>query len=405
MPANVVGQLSILDIILTLSFTLFIILVGRRFLSSFPWSDIRQLLTGFRITNSHPFSLSRAYTSYLRYASLSKQEVSTMEQSYGSIGRAHKQLGYKIGYPRKLNQFREAIGRNTTITTAIATLAAQEFSLEDNSYETNQADLSRVRESMKHFVRDWSEEGAGEREQIFKPILHVLQQVPPSERAGLKVLVPGSGLGRLAWEISQLGFTTKAVEFSYFMTLAMRFLFSPNTTTKPNQHQIQPFAHWFSHQRSNETLFRAVHVPDVVPRFSSNLELIEDDFLKLQPPRVPTSSASADSGYDFIVTLFFIDTSINIFSTIEKIYYLLRPGGTWINLGPLLWPASAQAKAELSLDEVMHLVQQIGFTVHGAGEKDDIQAPRTVECEYTSDKHAMMRWIYRAEFWVASKRS
>lgn len=203
------------------------------------------------------------------------------------------------------------------------------------------------------------------------------------------------------------GFTTSAVEFSNFMTLAMRFLFSPATTTKPNQHIIQPFAHWFSHQRSNEALFRTVSFPDVVPRFSPTLELIEDDFLKVWPPRgSPGSSgisASKSPGYDFIVTLFFIDTSINVFSTIEKIHRLLRPGGTWINLGPLLWPGGAQAKVELSLDEVMHAVREIGFSIHSGEGPDDIRAARTVECEYTSDKNAMMRWIYRAEFWVATK--
>jgi len=345
-----------------------------------------------------------------------------MERSYGTVERAHKHLGFKIGYPRKLGRLREAIEMNTTITEAVAKLASREFSLEDGSFcDTNQVDLGRVRESLKHFVRDWSQEGAREREKIFQPIIRVLERVPVAERARMKVLVPGSGLGRLAWEISQLGessvynllsilmlvigFITRAVEFSYFMILAMRFLFSPTATTKTNQHQIQPFAHWFSHQRSNEALFRTISIPDVVPRFSPSLELIEEDFLKLRSPRdtFHNPSDKTTSGYDFIVTLFFIDTSINIFSTIEKIYHLLRPGGVWINLGPLLWPGGAQAKVELSLDELMHVIQEICFSVHSGVDIDDVKAPRTVECEYTSDQSAMMRWIYHAEFWVATK--
>jgi carnosine N-methyltransferase len=196
---------SVLDILLVLSFPVLFLLVGRRFLPPFPWSDIRQLLTGFR-TTTHPFSLYRAYRSYVHYDSLAKQEAAMMERSYVSVGRTHKRLGYEIGYPRKLKQLKEAIAQNTNITSAIARLAAQEFSLDDGTLsETNQADLSRVRESLKHFVRDWSNEGAGEREKIFRPILRVLEQVPSSERAGIRVLVPGSGLGRLAWEISQLG--------------------------------------------------------------------------------------------------------------------------------------------------------------------------------------------------------
>ena len=118
-----------------------------------------------------------------------------------------------------------------------------------------QADLGRVQESLKHYVRDWSEEGAKERGRIFEPILRVLRDVPVDDRRKLKVLVPGSGLGRLAWEISELGkcsasarcsirktkhqfiytgFNTTAVEFSYFMTLGMRFLsFSNHSEYQP----------------------------------------------------------------------------------------------------------------------------------------------------------------------------
>jgi len=129
-----------------------------------------------------------------------------MERSYGTIGRTHKHLGFKIGYPRKLGRLKEAVETNTVITEAIVKLASQEFSLEGDSFcETTQADLSRVRESLKHFVRDWSQEGTREREKIFRPILRVLGRVSVAERARMRVLVPGSGLGRLAWEISQLG--------------------------------------------------------------------------------------------------------------------------------------------------------------------------------------------------------
>jgi carnosine N-methyltransferase len=63
----------------------------------------------------------------------------------------------------------------------------------------------RVRESLKHFIRDWSSDGIREREKIFTPILDVLRSVDVDDRATKRVLVPGSGLGRLAWEISELG--------------------------------------------------------------------------------------------------------------------------------------------------------------------------------------------------------
>jgi len=100
--------------------------------------------------------------------------------------------------------------------------------------------LGRIRETLKHFVRDWSLDGKMERDRIFHPILEVLKDIPESGRKGMKVLIPGSGLGRLAWEVSGLGYDTTAVELSFFMTLGLRFLLSPDSTQHPNQHTIHP---------------------------------------------------------------------------------------------------------------------------------------------------------------------
>lgn len=197
------------------------------------------------------------------------------------------------------------------------------------------------------------------------------------------------------------------------MNLALRFLFSPKTTNSVNEHWLRPYAHWFSHQKSNESLFRRLSFPDVIPRFTPNFHLVEQDFLTLPIPSTacaskPALTWSADQlptpsseGYDFIVTLFFIDTSLDVFSTMRHIYQLLRPGGSWINLGPLLWTGGAQAKVELSLDEVLLAAEKIGFVLQK--ETAGITSRKTVECEYTSDPNAMMRWIYKAEFWVARK--
>lgn len=181
------------------------------------------------------------------------------------------------------------------------------------------------------------------------------------------------------------------------MILAFRFLLSPTTTNSLNEHVIRPYTHWFSHQLKPDSLFRSISFPDAIPRLSSNLTLAEQDFLSLE---VPLNTGLP--GYHFIATLFFIDTSLNIIQTLEHIYMLLRPGGTWVNLGPLLWSGGAQAKLELSLQEVIELAEAVGFVFDGqAG--DDTKKCRTVECEYTADKRAMMQWIYRAEFWVARK--
>ncbi|KAF8885965.1 N2227-domain-containing protein [Infundibulicybe gibba] len=395
------------DMFIAVVFPLLVLGVGIR-LSPFTWSDLQDLLLLSPRRSSHHgmFSVQRAYHAYKNYGRLAVKEIATMQSSYSSINRAHKRLGFQIGYPAKLERLRAVTDLNTTVTEGIAGLAEDELHV---GYEPGMVagtgDLGRVREALKHYVRDWSTEGARERERIFSPILDFLREVDPAERSMKTVLIPGSGLGRLAWEISELGFDATANEMSYFMNLAFRFLLSPETTASPNQHSLRPYAHWFSHQRSNDLLFRHITFPDALPRLSESFHLAERDFLTLPvPAQASRATFKADplprdgdylSGYDFIATLFFIDTSTNVFATMEHIFALLRPGGSWINLGPLLWTSGGQAKLELSLEELIQAAGAVGFVFDSES--------RSVDCEYTGDPHAMMQWIYRAEFWVARK--
>ena len=48
------------------------------------------------------------------------------------------------------------------------------------------------------------------------------------------------------------------------------------------------------------------------------------------------SLEEADS-LDGCVSCFFVDTAPNVLEYLLLIYRLLRPGGVWINLGPLQW--------------------------------------------------------------------
>ena len=72
----------------------------------------------------------------------------------------------------------------------------------------------KVRSTLRSFVRDWSAEGAPERDACYARCLAALQQHwahkivgKPGRRAkgDWRVLVPGCGLGRLAMEIAALG--------------------------------------------------------------------------------------------------------------------------------------------------------------------------------------------------------
>jgi hypothetical protein len=184
----------------------------------------------------------------------------------------------------------------------------------------------------------------------------------------------------------------------------------------------QPFSHRLSNQRSNTALFRNITFPDTLPRRSERFELVTGDFYKLLPPirdsegDVATGGArkSYRKGYDVIVTMFFIDTSSNVLTLLRQLHTLLAPGGTWINLGPLLWPSGSDVSMELTLEEVVELTKSYGFEMAGEGISqatassaipvEERKRRRRVDCEYTADKNGMFRRVYEAEFWVAKKR-
>lgn len=199
------------DVWLALLLPFAITFFGWRYSSSlsFPrtWSELRDLvsLKSLDPSESGPFSLERARNAYARYRHLSVSEASILQGAYSRTSRAHKRIGYTLGYPAKLSKLAEVTNANGRITDVIARLAERQFDIDLPPRGGTSMDLMRVRESLKHFIRDWSSDGLREREKIFTPILDVLRTVDVDDRAGKRVLVPGSGLGRLAWEISELG--------------------------------------------------------------------------------------------------------------------------------------------------------------------------------------------------------
>lgn len=375
-------------------------------------------------SSSAAYSLQRAANSFANFEILQKQSLDANLASYNRLSSLHRSLGHRVGYGAKLANIQNANKANSILTRDIAQFAEKQLGVVPAS--SKETDAMRVREALKHLVRDWSGEGAIERQYAHKPILNALEKAVPSEdRARARVLLPGSGMGRLAWEISQLGtlrpalqaylahalaisgFDVTANEFSNFMTLPLRYLLSEHTT-ELGQHSVQPWYFALSHTRRSEDLFRVVRFPDVVPRQSPNFRLLDADFYGI-----------TQGGYNFIVTMFFIDTAVNIVQCLEQIHDLLAPGGTWINLGPLLWTSGGVARMELSLEEVLKLAELIGFEVRPGSR-------RQIDTEYTANRPGMMRyaeflplvalfavfisavplvrWIYETEFWIADKK-
>merc|ERR1712045_744409 len=81
---------------------------------------------------------------------------------------------------------------------------------------------------IKEIVRDWSKDGETERDMCNKPILEEIEAIygdlNTAQRNGIKILVPGSGLGRLAYEIASRGYVCQGNEFSLYMLIASNYV-------------------------------------------------------------------------------------------------------------------------------------------------------------------------------------
>ncbi|CAG7907696.1 unnamed protein product [Brassica rapa] len=260
-------------------------------------------------------------------------------------------------------------------------------------------DVDKVRCIIRNIVRDWAAEGQRERDQCYKPILDELdslfpdrqkQSTPPS------CLVPGAGLGRLALEISCLGFISQGNEFSYYMMICSSFIL--NYAQVPNEWTIYPWIHSNCNSLSDNDQLRPVSIPDIHPASAG----ITEGFSMCGGDFVEVYNESCQAGmWDAVVTCFFIDTAHNIIEYIETISKILKDGGVWINLGPLLYHFADtyghdnEMSIELSLEDVKRVASQYGF---------EIEKERTIETTYTTNPRSMMQNRYYTAFWTMRKK-
>lgn len=257
-------------------------------------------------------------------------------------------------------------------------------------------DRVSVSQALKHFVRDWSTSGRAEREDAFPCILGTMKSLfPERSESDVKALLPGSGLGRLGHEIASLGgFDVTVNERSMYINLAYRFL---EAHPRPGSKSIHPFIDSWSHHVTNADMFRGVSFPEARVNASSVL-LVEGDFV--------SEFQGRRGEYDAVVTHFFIDTARNVMSYFDTIHAALKPGGYWVNFGPLLWGTAPFV--QLSLDEIVAITQSMGFefvdTSDDCGEPtSEGMSVRGKRAVYGFNERALTRNAFSAQFWVARK--
>jgi len=265
-----------------------------------------------------------------------------------------------------------------------------------DGHEISQHNSSKAVSTIKQFVRDWSQEGAAEREKCYGPLTKALQKyVPldPNRQRLPKVVTPGSGLGRLTFDVARLGYHAEGNEFSYHMLLGTMWVL--NDCDEPLSTTIYPFVLDTNGRQGALDHLRGVQIPDVCPSDFcdpasgfGNISMRGGEFCEVY------KDCSGD--IDALLSAFFIDTANNIFHYIRCFADTVRPGGLWANVGPLLWHYSKEGggeeqsvSIELAWEEVKPAIEKYF----------DIREEDRVDCLYTD--RGSKRKLYHCVYFAA----
>ncbi|KAL7551201.1 hypothetical protein ACHAWF_014397 [Thalassiosira exigua] len=330
--------------------------------------------------------------------------------------------------------------------------------------------MSKVDSVLKSLARDWSVEGLDERSAAYDRLLGALERHLPttSDRnsSGLapapRTAVPGSGVGRLAWEVRKRGCSVEGSDFSLPMLLASDFVLNgcganpEDAGGRRRQFRISPWIAETKNVASFEKRMRTVMVPDVDP---TAIQLDEDEedeeeapeftmmageFLSLYAhflPQRPHSCNGRSHGhsdrsarkFDAVVCSFFLDTAPSLPHYLITIYHMLEEGGLLLHFGPLMYHWSGHG-ALLPEDLADGANDDAGTDAMGSRYRErnghldpryltsvdydwedvrqmvlncgfDIEEEETnVPASYTVDEESMMRVQYNCTFLVARKR-
>jgi N2227-like protein len=223
---------------------------------------------------------------------------------------------------------------------------------------------------LAHLARDWSSYGIPIRDALYPFVVEALAKYVVATEQPSAILIPGAGLGRLAWEIAfsdaaeQGGWAVEALEASIVMAAAANTMFrtaSRDVSADPQTShgfQLHPFAlDYLTNEVDSQHRYDYMTVPDVpasMPRLhgcrSASLSYTVGDFVDpvLRRP----------NHYAAIVTCFFIDTATNVYEYVDVIQQQLVSGsGVWVNIGPLQWHPNALLQP--SADELADIVSSM----------------------------------------------
>lgn len=286
---------------------------------------------------------------------------------------------------RRLKDVEELMAENGVFLNQLRKYAVEKFNISplEISYHARSRGGNACIDLIEHFVRDYSssKRDVESRNELFSPIMKYLSTQLKNNTPHQRVLLPGSGLGRLGLEISKQypQWEVDCIELSGEMWLGSQF-----ATELKSDATLYPHLTYFSNWRNGKDQLAGSKVE--LPGPNPNLKTLRYEYGNfLEYNSLET--------YDVITTLFFIDTAQNVFDYIDKIHNLLSKNGVWLNYGPIKWGTAAYA--ELSGDEILNYLKRNGWKVQEVWDNGTNR--------YNGSEDSMVISRYKLIGWAARK--
>ena len=259
-----------------------------------------------------------------------------------------------------------------------------------------------------HVARDWSSTAREwARARTHAPVLRAIDAIHRrhGRKQPLRILVPGAGAGRLAWELSTRGHRVEANDASSTMVLAARAMIAsaahPDAAAAnaafgrlrlyphagcgggigPRERCLHAYRLHGVRRRHGRAAAAAacgaaarltLRIGDWCDDGNRDAHVLADDDEE-ESGGGGSSGGGGDydaydddddctgRGFDAVVTSYFLDTLPNPAAAVREVRGMLKPGGAWVNVGPLLWHDAVRGMLRMSLDELRGLLRLHGF--------------------------------------------
>jgi len=209
-----------------------------------------------------------------------------------------------------------------------------------------------------HLMRDWTREGRHIRHIIYD---WCIQEMENYCFKSATVLVPGAGMGRLAYDLSRRGHHVEANELSPSMAAAASSVLRNQTSGTFHPYVLDAMSNEVdSKRRFDFVSFPDISINDPEESVRGSLSYTVGDFVGENDQYYYRRQRAGH--FDAVVTCFFIDTATDVYEYLDTIKELLKPEtGLWINIGPVQWHNNAILRP--SVDELKDLIETFGWSI------------------------------------------